>query len=117
MYVFLLVNAIWWLEIGRKPREQQLPAGLWQAFSPFPGAWGTSDVSEAVRCLEHPCLQELMPGAESLFPAVMASPISQPGLSLGSTAAERVPSDAATPCLAPITPLSHSTRDLGGETE
>lgn len=40
MYVFLLVNAIWWLEIGRKPREQQLPAGLWQAFSPFPGARG-----------------------------------------------------------------------------
>lgn len=58
-----------------------------------------------------------MPGAESLFPALMASLTSQPGLSLGSTAAERVPLAAATPCLAPIVPLSHSTWGLEGETE
>lgn len=36
--------------------SSSIPADLWQALSPFPGARGTLAVSEAANPLEHLCL-------------------------------------------------------------
>ena len=106
MYVLLLVNAIWWLEMGRKPRERQPPCGPLASVQPLP--WCSRDLS----CDRgsHSALQGLMPDEEP--PPQSAWPLpGQPGCRVGPL---QLPPPRAWHL---VTPLSHGALSLGGEAE
>lgn len=75
MYVLLLVNAIWWLEMGKKPRELQPPCGPLASVQ-LCALEGPGLRERQPRAGSISALQELMPGVEP--PYLTGQPVPEP---------------------------------------